>query len=102
MHGLLIFQNHAHIQNLERSLGECMLTEMSKFATQRQESPSIPVPVKRSFLWNQRHLATLLTSLQMLSICFILCKQANLIEEKRSRIERFIEMCSVATNRLKC
>ena len=35
-------------------------------------------------------------------VCFILCKQANLIEEKCSRIERVIEMCRVAENRLKC
>ena len=39
--GLVILQNHAPIQNLEKSPGECMSTETSKFATQRQESPLI-------------------------------------------------------------
>ena len=37
MHRLEIFQNHYHIQNLERLPCDCMRTEMSKFATQRQE-----------------------------------------------------------------
>ena len=32
MLGLVIFQNHAHIQNFERSLSECTHTEMSKSA----------------------------------------------------------------------
>ena len=34
----MIFQNSVHIQNLERSSGECMQTEKS-VATKRTESP---------------------------------------------------------------
>ena len=41
VHGLVIFQHRARIQNLLRSPDEFMKTEMSKFATQRQESPLI-------------------------------------------------------------
>ena len=36
---LVIFQNHAHIQYRERSPSECMPSEMSQLATNRQESP---------------------------------------------------------------
>ena len=36
VHGLVIFQHLARIQNLQRPPDEFMKTEMSKFATQRQ------------------------------------------------------------------
>ena len=36
VHGLVIFQHRAQIQNLRRPPDEFMKTEMSKFATQRQ------------------------------------------------------------------
>ena len=36
VHGLVIFQHRAQIQNLYRPSDEFMNTEMSKFATQRQ------------------------------------------------------------------
>ena len=36
VHGLVIFQHRAQIQNLKRPPDEFMKTEMSKFATQRQ------------------------------------------------------------------
>ena len=73
MHGFVIFLNHEHIQNLERSPGVCMPIEMSKFAI--YVMPRIAIKfwyLYRLFLWHHCHLMT--------SICFILCKQANLIE----------------------
>ena len=41
VHGLVIFQHRARIQNLQRPSDEFMKAELSKFATQRQESPLI-------------------------------------------------------------
>ena len=37
VHRLVIFQNNAHIQTFEMSPSECMPSEMSEFATQREE-----------------------------------------------------------------
>ena len=61
-----------------------MQTEMFKFASQRRESPLISVPIFRSFLGDQRLCITSSTSLQMSPVCFILCKQASLIEDNLS------------------
>ena len=59
VHGLLMSQHHVDIQNLERLPGECMRTEMSQFATQRQESPLIFGTRESVVLMDQRHLTTL-------------------------------------------
>ena len=56
VHGLVIFQHRAQIQKLLRSPVECMKTDMSKFASQRQQSPLILGTRKSSFLSDQRHL----------------------------------------------
>ena len=81
--GLVIFQNHAHIQNLERSPGECMQTELSKFAIKRQESPFIFGTHKSGVFMASTSLDKM-RSMQMPPVCFILCKQANLIERNVS------------------
>ena len=81
-----------------------------------QESPLSFGTRKLVFFMAPHHLTTLPTSLQMLPVCFILCKQATLlkkmnwdseqfvfIEFRCSRIELFVEMCTVLKeNRLKC
>ena len=71
--GLVILQNRAHIQNLERSHRECMRTGMSKFTTQSQELPLIFVTRKSVVLWDQRLLTTLPLSLEIFSVSVILC-----------------------------
>ena len=56
-----------------------------QFAEEKeQESPLIFGTHKSEVLWHYRHFMTLSTSLQMLPVCFILCKQAHLIEENIS------------------
>ena len=79
MHFPALLQNHAHNQSLEISPSECKPSELCKVAMHRQ------VPVKRSFLGYQCHLKTWSTSLQLSHVCFILCKQAYLIETKLTR-----------------
>ena len=38
---LMVFQNHAHIQDLQKLPTECIRTEMYKFAISHQELPFI-------------------------------------------------------------
>ena len=78
MHRLVIFQNQAHIQNLERLHGECKQIEMSALLCNARNHHRVLVPVNQSFLLHQCYLTTS-TSLQMLPVCFVLCKKANVI-----------------------
>ena len=58
VHGLVIFQHRAQIQNILRPPDEFMKTKMSKFAMQGQSLPLILETRKSSFLSDQRHLTT--------------------------------------------
>ena len=80
MQGLTIFQNHLHIQNLQKLPAECMQTETSEFATQRQGSPLIFGTLKLVVVMTSTSLDDFGYVIEMLPVCFILCKQANLIE----------------------
>ena len=73
------FQNYAHIKILKyRPMSARALKCLNLLSNARNHFRFL-APVNRSFLWHQPHLTTLSTSLQMLPICFTLCKQANLI-----------------------
>ena len=91
--GLKTFQNNSHNLNLGRSSNECMAISMLPPTTQRKKVALIFSTRKMLVLGVQRHLVTRLTSLQMSTICFILCWQPSLIEKLYCSYGKVVFQC---------